>query len=955
MPTTKPPAAGQSGQLPSGEDAYLQTLATALPPPPPELTVPDDPRGRPRIVIADDDAQVVKALQNSARSCAPALDIRFWQAGRSDEALIDYLRRQIEEGWQPEVLVLDINLAHGGRSSIDYLRALRQTPGLAALAVVLATAQRKADLDAGRLSGGVENVTQVNPRDWLEKVKPYEPEAILYGKAGSTDFLVRVGESAPTWRQMARRRAWQGLFDQIAEQLDSDPDLPTVGQTIVDYARQELAIDYAFVRWRRDNGFYRLIANHSPVKLDANDEVRVEQVPLLKQLLNREPVVLPAKDQTEELLGPYTATVGHHFLGVGAKLEDRMVGFITLFRKPERPAFDREVDGKPLGVLARLLAAALGRVGAIDRLRARQKELLEFAHRVAKTKNQQQICAQLAEFLHKDIHGSDNDNSKVTVGLIDFRSGLLIRQACVGTGWNDKKISIFDKNSIYDKTMRENKSQLFSDVDQCTEFLRTHEGMRAELCVPLAIGKHAIGAVNLEHSRSGKYKEHDQPFVESAAALAAQALANFKNGEFTEALLAYVEQYAQMPAAQAQEILRDRLHQFCGYSVLITMQPTQPDDPTQPWRQEGALDLRLQDGDKAAIETDIAASAANPVQWKNTWLGRLVAKQDWQRSSANFTDVKSDFRAIKIHPKFNQQADAVLWIRRRDEPPHRALWLLWGLPPPLGAQALRALEHFARLFSALEEREDRIRSLVEQNLIGEQAAAIGHVMQHFRHRLTNQTGAINGTVENLQAALAHGDSEMAQELVKNLQHATQNLASSFSKAQGYVKKVDAVACSIDELVDGPCRDLSARLQGIAVERALPPALSAWTDPAIGQLIVYSLLENAADALKGRAEPRIILSATLIDEQTLWLRVEDNGRGVAAENVKQLFQFGFTTKGSGLGSALAFARRRARLLGGDLRYADRQPRVGAAFELSLPSSATAFQAAQTAAATPGERQ
>ncbi|HQO30119.1 MAG TPA: ATP-binding protein, partial [Accumulibacter sp.] len=522
--------------------------------------------------------------------------------------------------------------------------------------------------------------------------------------------------------------------------------------------------------------------------------------------------------------------------------------------------------------------------------------MLDFAHQVAKAKkNQQEICQQLAEFLHNDVHGADNDKSKVTVRLIDFGSGLLKRQVCVGLCSQDPEISIFSEQSIYAWTVRHNQSRLLADITQCKEFLCTHSAMKTELCVPLAIGKHAIGAVNLEHSRLGKYKKHDQPFVESAAALAAQALANFKNGEFTEALLAYVEQFAQMPAAVAEKILRDRLHQFCGYSVLITLEPVRPDDLTQPWKQVGELDTRLEGSDKAVIEKEIADTKP----WPDTWLGKLVHQKDWDTQVANFTDDPTVFRPVRIYKQFEERADAVLWIKRQNKPPHRALLLLWGLPPCLGTQGLQALEHFARLFSALEEREDRLRSLVEKTLIGEQAGAIGHVMQHFRHRLTNQTGDINGTVDNLQAALARGDSAIPQQLVTHLQQATQKLATSFSKAQGYVKKVDAVACAIDELIDGACTDLSARLQGITVERSLPAALSAWTDPAIAQLIVYSLLENAADALEGRAEPRIIFSAAAHDEQTVRLRIEDNGRGMAAENVAQLFQFGFTTKSGGL--------------------------------------------------------
>jgi C4-dicarboxylate-specific signal transduction histidine kinase len=241
----------------------------------------------------------------------------------------------------------------------------------------------------------------------------------------------------------------------------------------------------------------------------------------------------------------------------------------------------------------------------------------------------------------------------------------------------------------------------------------------------------------------------------------------------------------------------------------------------------------------------------------------------------------------------------------------------------------------------LEAQQDRVRSLRDQILLSEQATAIGHVMQHFRHRLVNQTGAMAGWIEQLEDDLRRGRQELALEDLGHLKATVRATANSFGKAQGYVKRVEPQACRLTAVVADARTDLGSKLEGVAWDDLdIPADTSCWTDPVIVGLILYSLLENAADAQRGQADALIRLSARTW-EDWVELRVEDKGTGISAANRDRLFTFGFTTKPDSLGSALAFARVRAAQLGAELRLASPQPQRGAAFELLLPANETSW--------------
>lgn len=926
------------------------------------LYEPSDPADRPRILVVDDSLEVLGPLSNSLTAhYAKALDMRFWQAGKDEETLLQHLDKLAKATpfWQPQVIVLDIHL-RGGLSSLDYLRELRQRKGLASMAVVLATADNKNNLDT-KYRAELRSTTA----EWLSQAKAYEPEFVLYGKEGSLNFIARIGESVSSWVQAARRRAWQKLLEAVAEKLDgtleTNTQIDALGKLICDYANDELGVDEAFVRWRKDDSKYHLIAyTGETAQVKQGDETTATEVPLLKEVLNsRRKAVIKAQHTPDEVR-PFEQVAGYRFLGIGAFLNDRPCGFIALYRKSTGLEFDPDIDGKQLEILGRLLAAALGRATAIKRTHERQQALLGFANTLAKQREEDAVYRRLAEFLHWKIHGSKNDESKVAIALIGPRSGIL---ECVrptqGLETRSCKLPIFISNGagVCGKTVREKKAFLIEDVtikdegtgiDWPAIYVESTPNIRAELCVPLLISGAVIGVVNLEHKAVDRYKDHDLNFVQSAVNLTCQVIDNLRTGHFAESMLDFAEKYTTLSVQSAEEQLRNRLHEYCHFSALAILEPTDPNDLTKVWRLVGNIDLRLDKGNIKAMTDDLESVDG----WEQTWLYRLSLQAQWNDDiGAAFTNDSSDFQAIELGTQdgqpIPQKADAILWLRDGMAPPHRVMRLLWAFPPPIGDNGLRALGRFARLFSSLTSQQNRVRSLRDEVMMKDQAAAMGHVMQHFRHRLVNETGAISGFVEQMQRDIEKQDWKRIRESLTRLKRAVQRTADSYGKATAYVKTPHPESCHIHAILDYARNDLSNRLSRISVQDdEVLPTQTCWTDPIIVSLILYSLLENAADALEDTANPQIRLSTRQQDGGVV-LRIEDNGRGIPEAHRSNLFTFGFTTKSDSLGSALAFARLRTGQLGGDLRLAAEQPATGAAFELWLPADQAHWAQANTA--------
>jgi signal transduction histidine kinase len=113
---------------------------------------------------------------------------------------------------------------------------------------------------------------------------------------------------------------------------------------------------------------------------------------------------------------------------------------------------------------------------------------------------------------------------------------------------------------------------------------------------------------------------------------------------------------------------------------------------------------------------------------------------------------------------------------------------------------------------------------------------------------------------------------------------------------------------------------------------LPPTsydelgLAAPVSPLVAAL--RPLLENAAR--HGSGEPRVEVTR---DQRTVVIAVLDDGAGVPAADLEQVFEPGHTTHGEGAGLGLPLARRMVRAVGGDVIA---RPGPGGRFEVHVPA-------------------
>ncbi|WP_454876567.1 DAHL domain-containing protein [Pseudomonas farris] len=103
------------------------------------------------------------------------------------------------------------------------------------------------------------------------------------------------------------------------------------------------------------------------------------------------------------------------------------------------------------------------------------------------------------------------------------------------------------------------------------------------------------------------------------------------------------------------------------------------------------------------------------------------------------------------------------------------------------------------------------------------------------------------------------------------------------------------------------------------------------------LILINLISNAKYAMTKVSDRQrhMTLGVKIIDNATLRLSVEDQGEGIAAENMTRIFNHGFTTRKEGHGFGLHSCALAAVEMNGHLRVHSDGPGHGAVFTLEIP--------------------
>ncbi|HEX6136781.1 MAG TPA: MASE1 domain-containing protein [Casimicrobiaceae bacterium] len=222
-------------------------------------------------------------------------------------------------------------------------------------------------------------------------------------------------------------------------------------------------------------------------------------------------------------------------------------------------------------------------------------------------------------------------------------------------------------------------------------------------------------------------------------------------------------------------------------------------------------------------------------------------------------------------------------------------------------------------------------------------AAASELASALAHELNQPLSAIGAYLRACQLMLARpgrDERELATTMDKVVAEANR-AGSVVRRLRDFFRsgsaQIEAVAPAV--LIDEACATIRERAtrHGIALEHPAEAMPAVLVDRVQIEAVLHNLLANAVDALKGKADGRIVRVVAARDAPGfVRIAVEDNGPGIASDIAASLFDPFITTKPKGMGLGLAISRSIVDAHGGRLWHEPRNP--GSAFCFTIPAAA-----------------
>ncbi|MCU7812685.1 MAG: PAS domain S-box protein, partial [Candidatus Thiodiazotropha sp. (ex Notomyrtea botanica)] len=277
----------------------------------------------------------------------------------------------------------------------------------------------------------------------------------------------------------------------------------------------------------------------------------------------------------------------------------------------------------------------------------------------------------------------------------------------------------------------------------------------------------------------------------------------------------------------------------------------------------------------------------------------------------------------------------------------------------------RPVGELRRAYEDLNKTHSELKQTQEQLVHSEKMASLGRLVAGVAHELNNPISVVFG---NMHAMKRYG--ERINEYIADV---GAHLDPTLQQGLREKYRIDRIESDMGPLIEGTMEGAERiskivldlrRYSGVQKEQPEPFELkqvvltaTEWVIKAArdkpevdydlphncvitgrqGQVhqILINLIQNALDVMEGH-QPMQLSIACGRDGNDAWIRVQDNGPGIAEDDMKKLFDPFFTTKdvGKGTGLGLYISYGLARDMGGDLS-AENIAEGGAAFTLRLP--------------------
>lgn len=245
----------------------------------------------------------------------------------------------------------------------------------------------------------------------------------------------------------------------------------------------------------------------------------------------------------------------------------------------------------------------------------------------------------------------------------------------------------------------------------------------------------------------------------------------------------------------------------------------------------------------------------------------------------------------------------------------------------------------AAVIVTLLRRSDRRRAEEEK------VAAIGTATARILHQIKNplQTVVLNADILQDERIVsdATGRREVCEAIVSESQRLVSMLDELSVYASGARRTLNREPVLLHEIVGQLARQ-EERDASIRVDAGVLGEAVVFADPYYLRQVFENLVRNACEAMHDQDDRRLTLRVESV-AGSAEVRVADNGPGIEAVKLDQIFQPFVSTKGKGMGLGLAICREIVEGHGGRLEV-ESTAGVGSTFIVRLPLyDATALEA------------
>ena len=297
----------------------------------------------------------------------------------------------------------------------------------------------------------------------------------------------------------------------------------------------------------------------------------------------------------------------------------------------------------------------------------------------------------------------------------------------------------------------------------------------------------------------------------------------------------------------------------------------------------------------------------------------------------------------------------------------------------LEVQRLNLVE---QLYEDLRRTNEELQRLQARLVAQEKLAALGELVSGVAHEISNPLNFVNNfsegsldlykelseMLENYRDRMSEDDAALLDDITQELTDSLNRVLSNGGRALAIVERMrsfgtvggDPVMTDLNselrDAVQAGCNTFNAEWQDFSVRPAFD------LDSSLGEVLlvehdfgeaILNLVSNACHAMRQKREsegdaygPTLSVSTRLMDD-TVEIRVRDNGPGIADDVVGHIFNPFFSTRDGALGAGLGLpiAADVARRLGGDLSV-DTVYGEYAEFTMTLPATTSTAAVLET---------